>query len=122
MKSWAALLCFMAETMTLKPFPAAFHEGTFVFPTLSELDKVAHAAEDTQQPTVSSHLTPPCLGFLTTKWKYIPAVQASWEAQKANIHNSDRQCSSGMKNAQGRTSTRNQGDHRGVSRSRADPS
>lgn len=65
---------------------------------------------DTQQPTVSSHLIPPCLGFLTAKWKYIPAVQASWEAQKANIHNSDRQCSSGMKNAQERTSTRIQED------------
>lgn len=39
------LPCFMAENMTPKPFPAAFHEGTFVFPTLSELDKVVHATE-----------------------------------------------------------------------------
>lgn len=57
----------------------------------------------------------------TTNWKYFPPVQASWGAQKANIRNSDRQCSSGMENARGRTSTRNWQEHGDGSRSRAEP-
>lgn len=42
----------MAETMTPKPFPAAFHEGTFAFPTLGE----AHAAEG--YPAAHNLITP----------------------------------------------------------------
>lgn len=48
MRLYEVLDCFSPswqETMIPKPFPAAFHEGIFVFPTLRELDKVAHAAE-----------------------------------------------------------------------------
>lgn len=91
------------------------------FPLRASWIRWSMQLRDTQQPTVSSHLIPLCLGFLTIKRKFFLAVQAGWEAQKANIRNSDRQCSSGMKNAQGRTSTRNRQDHRDVSRSRADP-
>lgn len=120
MKSWAASLLHGRnhDTQTL---PSSFPWRHFVLPTLSELDKVSHAAEGHLAAHSLIPLDPSVPWVPHKKVEIFPCCASQLGTPKANLHNSDRQCSSGMKSAQGRTSTRSQEDHRDVSRSRADP-